>query len=582
MKKKSLFWLLAMMLVLSAFLAACNKDEGDTTPKDEGNEKEQEQEEKAVESSGPQKGGTLVYGIDAVPEGVFSSAFYGIQTDKQVLDFIDEPIIKFDEKLEPYPNLAEWATEDNQNYTFKFKEGIKWHNGEELTVNDWVFALETIAHKDYEGTRYPNVQTIEGADAFRNGTADSITGLEVVNDYEIKVKFDAPRLNNLTNIWAYPLPKKAYEGIAIADMGSSDVVRKKPIGVGPFKVENIVAGESVELVRNEDYWNGDVNLDKVIIRVIDNTSTVGALGKGDIHLMEVSPVSAPEVEKLTNVEIVTAPGLSYYYVGFKLGRFDNDKLEIVEELPKYQDKKLRQAMMYALNRQEWVDAFFFGYGKPVNKPVPSSHWISADDSELNEYPYDPEKAKALLDEAGFVDTDGDGFREDPKGEKFVVKFSHYATGNPTFEARSQALAQYWEEVGLKAEVDMVEVNLYYDMIEKDDPALETFYGGWGTSADPDPSGLWKTDVLWNYPRYNNPQSDKLLEDALSVEIVGDDVEKRKAIYVEWQKLVNEELPMLFITELEEIVGVNEKVGGFTIDVSGFNNSAEWYLIPDAK
>jgi len=573
MKKKSLFWLFAMMLVLSVFLAACS-DKDDEKATDDGDKKDDNNE---VTDGEPEKGGTLVYGTDAVPEGVLSSAFYGIETDAQIIEFFDEPLFNFDENLEIQPNLATWETEDSQHYTFKFEEGVKWHNGEELTVNDYVFALETIAHKDYEGTRFPNVETIEGATDFRDGKADSISGLEVVNDYEIKITFDKARVNNLLNVWSYPLPEKAFEGIEVAEMAASDVVRTNPIGVGPFKVEKVVPGESFELVRHDDYWNGDVNLDKVIIKVIDNTSTVGALQNGDIHLIQVQPVSAPEVEKLDNVNIVTAPGLSYYYVGFKLGKFDNDKLEIVEEKPKYQEKKLRQAMMYAMNRQEWIDAFFFGYGEPANKPIPAAHWVSADDSDLNEYAYDPEKAKALLDEAGYVDTNDDGFREDPSGEEFVIKFAHYATGNPTFEARSQALAQYWEEVGLKAEVEMTEVTLYYDMIEKDDPAIETFFGGWGAATDPDPSPTWKSNALWNYPRYNNPESDKLLEEALDYELVGSDDEKRKEVYVEWQKLVNEELPMLFIAELQEIDGVSENVGGYSRDVSGKNSPAEWFL-----
>lgn len=561
-----------MVLVLSVFLAACNKDDDGAKDKDKPKGDDTESTEGEA-----QKGGTLVYGIDTEPEGVFSSAFYGIQTDAQILEFIDEPLFNYDENLEIEPNLASWETEDSQHYTFTFEEGVKWHNGEELTVNDWVFALETIADKAYEGSRFTNVETIEGAKEYREGTADSISGLEVVSDYEIKVTFDEPRVNNLLNVWSYPLPEKAYEGIEVADMAESDVVRTKPIGTGPFKVDNIVPGESYELTRHDEYWNGEVNLDKIIVRVIDNTSTVGALQNEDIHMIEVQPVSAPEVEKLDNVEIVTAPGLSYYYVGFKLGKFDNDKLEIVEEKEKYQDKNLRHAMMYAINRQEWIDAFFFGYGEPVNKPVPSAHWISAEDSDLNEYAYDVEKAKELLDEAGYIDKDGDGFREDPNGEEFVISFAHYATGNPTFEARSQALVQYWEEVGLKAKLDMTEVTLYYDMIEKDDPSIETFFGGWGTGSDPDPSGLWKSDVLWNYPRYNNPESDALLEKALDIEVVGTDNDKRKEVYVEWQKLINEELPMLFIAELQEIDGVNENVGGFERDVSGKNSASKWYL-----
>lgn len=576
MKKRSMFWLLAMMLVLSAFLAACNTSgDGDAKPDDEKKPEDPVVQEPAEDDK---KGGTLVYAIDAPPEGLFNWAFYGIATDAEVLGLFDEGLLEYDENLAPVPNLASWETADNQTYTFKFEQGVKWHDGNELTVHDWVFALETLAHKDYDGPRYSNVQNVEGAPAFREGTADSISGLKVIDDYTIEVKFDQPRLNNLTNVWSYPMNSKAFEGIAVADMSAHELVRTKPVGLGPFKVEKIVPGESVELVRNDNYWKGEVNLDKIIIRVIDNTATLGALQNEDVHMVGLQPVTAPDVEGLENVDVVTAPGLSYYYVGFKLGKFDSEKNVISEVNPKYQDKKLRQAMMYAINRQEWVDAFFFGYGKPVNKPVPSSHWISADDSDLpNAYEYDPEKAKALLDEAGFKDVDGDGFREDPNGEKFVVKFSHYATGNPTFETRATALTQYWNEVGLSTELEMTEVNLYYDMIEKDDPGIETFFGGWGTGADPDPSDLWKADKLWNYPRYNNPEADALLDQALSVEEMGTDTEKRKQVYVEWQKILNEEVPMLYIAELEEIMGVNKNVGGFTMDVSGYNNPSEWYL-----
>lgn len=578
-KNKSLLWLFALILVLSAFLAACGGDDsGSSTddPADTDTEETDTDTEDATEGE-PQTGGTLVYGIDAPPEGLFSSAFYGIATDAEVIDLFDEGLISFNENLEPEPNVASWETEDNKVFTFTFEEGVKWHNGEELTVNDWVFALETIADPDYEGPRYTNVQTIEGAEAYRAGEADSISGIEVVSDYEIKITFDEARVNNLTNLWTSPLPESVLGDVPVAEMASSEWVISTPIGIGPFKVDKIVQGESVEFSKFEDYWNGDVNLDKIVLRVIDNSSVVGALQNGDIDMISLQPVSGPEVEPLENVEIVTYPGLSYYYVGFKLGKFDNESQTITEENPKYQDKQLRQAMMYALNRQEWVDAFFFGYANVVNAPVPSSHWNAADNSELNTYEYNPEKAMTLLDEAGYVDQNDDGFREDPNGDEFVVKFSHYATGNPTFEARAQAITQYWEAVGIKSELEMVEVNLYYEMVEKDDPSIETFFGGWGTGADPDPSGLWKADQLWNYPRYNNPEADQLLDDALDIEIVGTDQAKRTELYVEWQKIVNEDVPMLYIAELEEIVALNNRVGGVEYDVSGQNSPAEWFV-----
>ena len=568
MKKKSLLWLFTLVLILSAFLAACGGDDGSSESGSEGG---------SSSDGEPQEGGTLVYGLDAPPEGLFSSAFYGIATDFEVIELFDEALISYNENLEPEPNVASWETEDSKVFNFTFEEGVKWHNGEELTVNDWVFALETIADPDYDGPRYANVQTIEGAEAYRSGDADSISGIEVVSDYEINITFDEARVNNLTNLWAYPLPESVLGDVPVAEMSASEWVRSTPIGIGPFKIDKIVPGESVEFSKFDEYWNGDVNLDKIVLRVIDNSSVVGALQNNDIDMISLQPVSGPEVEPLENVEIVTYPGLTYYYVGFKLGKFDNESQTITEELPKYQSKELRQAMMYALNRQEWVDAFFFGYADVVNKPVPSSHWNSADDSELIQYEYDPEKSKQMLEDAGYVDTNDDGFREDPNGDEFIVKFSHYATGNPTFESRAQQIAQYFEEVGLRSEVEMVEVNLYYDMVEKDDASIETFFGGWGTGTDPDPSGLWKADQLWNYPRYNNPEADQLLDDALDIEIVGTDQEKRKELYVEWQKIVNEELPMLYIAELEEIKALNTRVGGVEYDVSGQNSPAEWFV-----
>lgn len=576
-KNKSLLWLFAMILVVSAFLAACGGDDGDSGSKDSKKE-DGTTEDKAADGE-PQKGGTLVYGIDAPPEGLYNPAFYNIATDAEVIDLFDESLISYNENLEPEPNVASWTTEDNKVFNFKFEEGVKWHNGEELTVNDWVFAFETIASPDYDGPRYTNVQTIEGAEAFRNGEADTISGVEVVGDYEINITFDEARVNNLTNLWSYPLPESVLGDVPVAEMSASEWVRSTPVGIGPFKVDKIVPGESVEFSRFDEYWNGEVNLDKIVLRVIDNSSVVGALQNGDVDMISLQPVSGPEVEPLENVDIVTYPGLSYYYVGFKLGKFDNATQTITEELPKYQSKELRQAMMYAINRQEWVDAFFFGYANVVNKPVPTSHWNAADDAEadLNTYEYDPEKAKEMLDAAGYVDTNDDGFREDPNGDEFVVKFSHYATGNPTFESRAQAITQYWEEVGIKSELEMVEVNLYYEMIEKDDPSIETFFGGWGTGSDPDPSGLWKADQLWNYPRYNNPEADQLLDDALNIEIVGTDQQKRADLYIEWQKIVNEEVPMLYIAELEEIKALNKRVGGTEYDVSGQNSPAEWFV-----
>lgn len=594
--KKS-YWLVAMMFVLAMFLAACggddseeqgNEDEGtEEESSDESSEEgteEESSEEGSEEASGdgePVDGGTLIYAIDSEPSGPLDINFYRSSTEAEINQFVQEGFIEYDEEFNPIPHLAEWETEDQKTYNFTIKEGVKWHNGDELTVNDWVFAIETLAHPDYTGPRWANVQTIEGAADFREGNAEEISGLNVKSDYEIEITFDKARVNNLLNLWTNPMNQTAFEGIEVAEMEESAPSMTEIVGTGPFKVKNTSAGEYYELEKNEDYWQGEPHLDGLTVRVVANTSVIGALENGEVDMVPVHPTQGKEADALDNVSVITYPGVSYYYVGFKLGVFDKEAGEIVEDKEKYSNKKLRQALWHAIDREQWIETFFGGYGKTLNAPIPTSHWIAADNDDLKQYEYSTEKAKELLAEAGYEDTNGDGFVEDPEGNEFVLSFSHYDTGNPSFETRAQALVQQWEAVGVKSELEMVEVQNYYEMIENDDPAIEAFFGGWSVGADPDPTALWASDQLWNYPRFNNEEADQLLEDALDVEVVGDDKDKRKDVYTEWQKLVNEEAPALIIGELEEVYAVNERVGGLEYDVTGFNNAMNWFVTDGA-
>ncbi|WP_433748912.1 oligopeptide ABC transporter substrate-binding protein [Falsibacillus pallidus] len=573
MKRRSLLWLTTLVLVLSMFLAACGGDKKTST-----NTKNNNDDKKGSEQAGtgPQDGGTLTYAMESEFKGLLNVNFYDSSSDAEIIGLFDDTLIDYDENLKPQPNIADWKTDDNKVYTFTFQKGVKWQNGEELKVQDWQFALETIAKIGPEHPRWSNVNTIQGATDYNEGKADHISGIEVVDDYTIKITFDKARVNNLENLWTYPLSRKEFEGMDPKKMAESEQVRTKPVGLGPYKVTKVIPGESVELTRFDDYWKGKPHIDKIIVKVIDGSLTVGELQNGGVDMTAFHPTLLPEIEKLDNVNVEKVPGLSYYYIGFKLGHFDG-KTNVMDK-PKYQNKQLRQAMLYAINRDEWVKAFFSGLGAPLNRPVPSAHWIAADNKDLpNDYKYDPEKAKQLLDEAGYKDVDGDGFREDPNGKKFVVNFAHYDTGNPTYEARAKAMTQYWEAVGLKSKLTMTDVNLYYDQLEKDDPSIEVFYGGWGTGADPDPLPLWGKDAVWNYPRWVNEESDKLLNDAVDMSVVGTDQEKRKQLYVDWQKLFNEEVPALPIAELYDVYAVSKRVQDVKYDVSGSNSPAEWWI-----
>ncbi|MCH1625887.1 oligopeptide ABC transporter substrate-binding protein [Fredinandcohnia quinoae] len=569
--KKSALLTIALMLVMSLFLAACGG-------KDEKSAKK-EDEKAGSETAAPKEGGTITLAVSTAPEGVFESAYYRSAIDAQILNFTTESMFATNDELETVPHLATWEiSEDKLTYTFKIKEGVKWHNGEELTAEDWQFALETMADPDYDGSRFNYVEGIKGATEKKDGKADHIEGINVIDPHTIAITFKEVKINNLENLWPTPMPKKAYEGIAVKDLAESDPVRKEPVGLGAFKVKKVVAGEYVELERNDEYWQGKPKLDGVVIKVIDPSLANGAFQNGEVDIMEIAPASVKELEGMDNVRVEESGGTAYSYIGLRFGHRDQATRTNVADFDKFNSKELRHALLYAINRPAMIDAFLSGKGKVFNTVVPSAFWIAVDDSEINQYEFNTDKAKELLAEAGYKDIDGDGFVEDPQGKPFKISFGHYA-GNATFEGRSQAIIQSWNDIGVKTELatgTLIEFNLYNDMKDQDDAALEAFFGSWSTGSDPDPSGLWDNDAEWNYGRWVNEESHKLLMEGLSEKAFDNDY--RKQVYVDWQKLFNEELPALPLWENMDLYGINKRLQGVHINAVGYqDNVHEWYI-----
>lgn len=590
---KRLWFVVAIVFSLVLVLGACGSNDNDNNNNNDNNENtgaenndnnndnnnnNNNNDNNDEEASGDSEDGTLTYAIDNEPDGIFVDGFTSSAVDAQIIDFVHESLFDVDEELHYSGNLVEWETDDNQHYTFTLEEGVKWHDGEELTMEDWQFALEVLAHEDYEGNRYNYVEGIEGAEEYHEGEADEISGFELIGDYEAEITFTAPRVNNIENLWSSPLPKHYLEDIEVADMEEAEEIRDNPIGLGPFKIKEINPGEYVSLERFDDYWQGKPKLSEILVKVIDTSQISGALESEEVDIMEIRPDDIEQLEALDNVEVIEHEGLGYSYIGFRFGhRVDG---ESVPDFDKYEDKRVRQAMFYAIDRESIIDAYLTGAATIVNSPVPSTHWIRADESELTQYDYDPEKAEELLDEAGYTIKDGDEFRTDPDGNEFVIKFSHYAGGDP-FQGRTEAIIQNWEDVGLEVELatgQLIEFNQYNEMKENDDPNIEVFFGAWSTGADPDPSGLWASDAEFNFGRWVNEESDELLADALGEDAFDEDY--RADLYVEWQKLYNEELPGLPLWENVDLYGINNKVKGYTIQVTGLKDFHEWYIEED--
>ncbi|EHP0460723.1 ABC transporter substrate-binding protein [Staphylococcus pseudintermedius] len=566
--KKAYRYLWFLSLIVVVVLSACGKNGNETS----------NTSNKTGKSDA--KGGTLTVGIAEPPEGNFQSIFTGSTGDSNVIDFFNDSLIDVGDDLKIKPKILSWEKDKNDDlkYTFKVKKGIQWQDGNPFTINDWVFTLETLADPDYDGPRYSGVAVIQGAEEKRNGQADRISGIKKIDDYTAEITFKEHKANNLLELWtSAPISEKVFKDIPVKDMAKSDAVRKNPIGIGPYKVKRIVDGESVELVKNKDYWRGESNIDNINLRVVEQTSMTQALENGDIDMATITAPIAKEIKDSgsENLQLLQAPSTSYAIVGFVLNDYDKKAQKIGKERPKYQDKKLRQAMAYAINRKEWIDAFYYGYGKPLNGLIPSAHWSGAKEGDVKEYKYDVDKAKQLLDEGGYKDKDGDGFREDPQGKPFVVNLKHYAGSNPTFEPRTAALKGYWEKVGLKTKVEMEEFGKYSSDLEKSSKDMEVYFRTWQQGSDPDPSELYRSTALWNESRYNNPKADKILDEAVDTKVVGDDNDKRKEKYLEWQKIMAEDVPVIPIVELEDVTAVSSRVKNFEVSLKGSNPIYEW-------
>lgn len=559
-----------LLLLITCILTACN---GAGTSSNSYAVRYSKVEEKAV------PGGTVTYAYTSPFQGMFDPAFFEGEDDSNVLDFITEGMFTVRDDLTTVPNIASWKeSEDHTVFTFKIRPGVRWHNGDELTVEDWKFALETIASPDYTGSRYYSVEMIKGAEAYHRGEADELAGVKVIDPYTLKITVNSARVNTIDNLWPYPMNKKYFEGVAVKDMADSDQVRKRPIGIGPFEVTEIQPGQLVRMKRFDNYYKGKALLDGVDYKVIGDEELPGLLEDGSIDIGTVPRDTYSALQQLDNITLMQSAELSYEYIGFKFGHWDESARENVMDNPKFADKRLRQAMYYALDREGIIDRFSYGLGELIETPIPSTSWAKIPDTEINTYPYDPQKAETLLQEAGYTDLDSDGWREDPQGQKLIIHYDAMS-GNATAEERTQAIMQNWRDIGLNVQLNggkLKDLNTFYEAVENDDPTVEVFNGVWGLASDPDPSGLWRASDLWNYTRWSSERSEELILEGVQAKAY--DRDYRMQVYHEWQQLINEEVPMIFFAERMNITAVSNRLQGVRVNsISNINEPDKWWI-----
>lgn len=469
------------------------------------------------------KGGVLKVAqvMPSAFEGIFNPCFSDNQPDADIYRWFLENILSSDDNFVFDQDGAATYTYDQaaQTMTLKMKDGVKWHDGQPVTLDDLVYAYEVICDKDYEGMRYDEQFTnIVGVEEFHAGKAKTISGLELSPDkmtLTIKFKNFFPSIL-VGGIWIAPIPRHYYEGIPVKEMKAHEKSRKTPIGFGPFKIKNIVPGESVELVRNDDYYLGAPKLDGVTITVIAPDLVPAAMEEGKFDVALFSQQQYPDYKEPKNFSYIGQLQTVFNYTAFKMGKWDqkNNK-NIYDPNSKMANVKLRQAIGYAVDNDKIAKELYNGLRFLATTVITPRH-AAYQNTEIAGYTYDPEKAKKLLDEAGYKDVNNDGYREDPNGKPFSITWATMdGEGADTY---AQFKMQNWKDIGLKVELyngRLTEFNAFYDAVEHDDPKIDMYDGAWQTGYDPNPKNLWGPDSSANYTRYTSDTFNAIMSDISS-------------------------------------------------------------------
>jgi peptide/nickel transport system substrate-binding protein len=570
--KKRMSLLLALMLLAMTVLAACagggtaeqpsQGEQQEQTPPAEGNGEDtkeppaegQDESQGYFEAEDPSanptaalnRKDTLVVGMTA-PKGVFNPFYMQTVYDRYVVDAVFDSFFALNGDGTYNNRLAESVevSEDKLKYTFKLKPGVTYSNGEPVTVKDYAFALKVLHDKSYDGQSDIMSVNIKGGRDYYDGKTDEISGIKVIDDNTVEIEVteaNAMTKDNLGTV--YFAPESVYgKGYKQGNLEYMKDLHAKPVGSGQYVLKAFSPGQEVVLEANPNYFLGVPKIKNVIYKTTTDETKLAMFQSGEID-MDMITVNEDNVEALKEMgflDIYIFPTNGYGYVALN----HND--------PKFQDPKVRQALIYGLNRAEVAEISFGQYANVLNIPQSSESWAFTNEG-IEPYEFDIEKAKQLLDEAGWA-PGADGIRE-KDGKKFEIHFTATAD-NSVIDALIPIMTQNYQELGIKLISETLDFNAVMD--KKDKGEFEMFFAAWGLTPDPD-STVYITDGQQNDIGYSNPEFDAAMKKGLNAF----DLEERKAAYAEAYQVLNKDVPDLPIYQRRDLWAINARLNGIEI------------------
>jgi peptide/nickel transport system substrate-binding protein len=549
----------------------------------------------ATQAGEPVRGDWLVQWLLADPESL-NPITSNDSASNQVLRWIFLSLLDLDnETLEQRPMLASElpeVSEDKLSYTFRLREGVTYADGTPFTAEDALFTVKVIKH--------PRVNAPHARNYY-----ESVRDVVVVDPLTIRFEIKKPYFrNDLVLGSTQPLPRHHYDpenllgGISVAELDDFDSLDEKrkdratrfakafnedfhrnPMGPGPFVLRDpetdYSTGEQIILHHRADYWApnnpklGDAWVERIVLRIInDREAALVALKNGDVDLIGMTPLqyrinknNRPFHERVAT-KIHVSPGFTY--IGW------NQKNRI------FQDVRVRRALSHFVDKKNIVEKILHGFGVPVESPI----FIERPEynQKLSPYPFDPEKGKALLAEAGWKDGNGDGVLEKKiDGETINMAFEIISnSGNDIRRDVGLTVIDEFKRAGVRASFRAVDWSIMLDKVGKFDFGAVIL--GWGMSVMvPDSYQVWHSSQAVtggsNHVYYRNAEADRILED-YRVEF---DPARRKELYDRFQEILYEEQPYTFLFMQQAISAWDRRFHGVTWYPSGSTDLLEWWV-----
>jgi peptide/nickel transport system substrate-binding protein len=500
----------------------------------------------------------------SVDEGAVSELLY--------LSLVDFSWNKELGELEAHPSLAEkwmWAS-DSASITFYLREGLTWSDGIPLTADDVVFSL--VAYSD-PGVNSKLFGTFEDLYSDPDGRIDEEKTFVVKSSLEFKINFKPGSAPRLVDISHPVIPKHIYDQIDRKDFETAEA-NFSPVSNGPFMLKKWDRNQSITLKANENsFLYNPGNIDELVFKIIpDYTSRLNQLKKGEIDFMElITAEDVSDLKERDNLNILTIDGREYDYIAWnnididtyhKSGRIVPNKL--------FGKREVRIALTYAINRQEILEEYLYNYGSIATTPV-SPIFTSFYNPYIKPYTYNPAKAKKILTNEGWIDSNNNGII-DKNGVEF--EFTLYVPGgNPLRNYAATIVQNNLKAIGIEMKFETLEIGAFIDNLGG--KKMNAWMAAWYIIVPIELNVLWNSDLQstqLNFVSYQNKAIDNIMEQ-LNKNLPG---EIQKELYYQFQEIIHQDNPETFMYWTSNIIGINKKINNINISPLGaITHCWEW-------